>query len=70
MQNVDRYSFLILSPILIIIEMATLKFYYDNPKIIGKIGVVFCIILAFEILLNFHFLVSAGTNQAIQFTIQ
>lgn len=50
---------------IIIAELIVLKFCYDNPKILGKPGVLFCIILAFEVLFNIHFLASAGIHCVI-----
>lgn len=62
LQNADRYGFLIISPILIVVEIVTLVFYNRNPKIMGKAGFVFAVVICFEILLNLHYFVSAGKS--------
>ena len=61
MQTADRYAFLIISPILIIGGLVLLKFYYDNPKVIGRTGKIITVIIIFEMFLNLHFLITAGT---------
>lgn len=65
MQDADRYAFLIASPILIIAELVLLKFYYDNPKIIGRTGIIISVIILFEIFLNLHFFISASSIPSI-----
>lgn len=62
MGDVDRFAYLIFSPLLIIFELTILKFYHSNPKILGQPGILYCVIIAFELLLNVHFLASAGIH--------
>lgn len=62
LQNVDRYAFLIVSPMLVLLELIILKFYYHNPKILGQPGILYIVIIAFELLFNIHFIASACIN--------
>jgi len=59
--DIDRFAFLTICPILLIMELITLKFYHSYPKILGKAGVLFCIIIIYEMVTILHFVASGST---------
>ena len=46
-------------------EIIILKFHHDYPKVMGKKGVLFCIIIGFEMIRMLDYIIAASIDNVI-----